>query len=211
MKPLLLLLLLCLTLHATAQTKKYAIQPGLMALVQHAAGSNTVQVSLPGVDLIELDLTQPPTHSFQIKTADFNFDGFKDFAFTSRDPAAVAAPVVYDIYLYNADEKSFESPEYPDGAVCGLFSNVRLNAGDKTLRSSCRSGNKTSTDVFRWETPFSLTLLSSVDHSAEHQQEQSEERADRKAEKKDARREARNAREEQRQEQREERKNDEDE
>ncbi len=211
MKQLLIFLLAGLTIPVAAQTKKYAIRPGLLALVQHASGSSTVQVSLPGVDFIELDLTQPPTHTFLIKTADFNFDGYKDFAMTSRDPADPSAPTVYDIYLYNPDEKSFEAPEYPDEGICGHFCNIRLNAGDKSMRASCRSGNKTSTDVFRWDSPFSLSLVSSVDNSSEHQQEQSEEKSERKADKKEARRDVRESRAEQRQEQRDERKNDDDE
>lgn len=207
MKPLLALLLLCLAQPAFAQTKKYLIKPGLQATVKHAEGSNTVQVLLPGVDVIELDLSQPAGRTFLIKTADYNFDGYKDFAFTSRDPADMMAPTVFDIYLYHPDEQSFEAPENP-GGVCGQFSNIRLNAADKTLRASCRSGNKSSTDVFRWVTPFSLELVSSVDNSAEAQQERAEEKADKKADKQDARRDAREERNEKRQQKREDRDDD---
>jgi hypothetical protein len=204
MKPLLTLLLLSLALPAVAQTKKYLIKPGLQATVKHAEGSHIVQVLLPGVDVIELDVSQPPSHSFLIKAADYNFDGYKDFALTSRDPADMMAPTVFDIYLYNPEEQSFEAPENP-GGVCGQFSNIRLNAAEKTLRSSCRSGNKSSTDVFRWVTPFSLELASSVDNSADAQQERAEEKADRKADKSDARKEVREERSEKRQQKRDER------
>lgn len=202
MKPLLSLLLLCLASSAFAQTKKYLVTAGLQATVKHDEGSNTVQVLLPGVDAIELDLSQPAGHSFVIKTADYNFDGYKDFAFTSRDPSDMMAPTVFDIFIYHPDEQTFEAPENP-GGVCGQFSNVRLNAGDKTLRSSCRSGNKSSTDVFRWVTPYSLELASSVDHSAEAQQERAEQKADEKADKQDARRDAREERNDKRQQKRE--------
>lgn len=204
MKLLLTTLCAALCLHAAAQTKKYQITSGLTATVNHAEGSKVIQVLLPGVETIELDLSQTATNVFLIKTADYNFDGFKDFAFTSKDASNPTAPVVYDIYLYNSKEKTFEAPENP-GGVCGQFSNIRLNAADKTLRSACKSGTKTSIDIFRWVTPFSLELTKSTDNSAEVQQEAAEEKAEKKAEKTDARKEARDEKAEKRKERKEER------
>lgn len=199
------LLLAAIAGGAAAQTKKLAITPGLNANINHVLGSKTVQVLIPGVETIELDITQNAASTFLIKTADYNFDGAKDFALAGRDPMNPAAPMVYDIYLYNPKEKTFEAPENPGGA-CGQFSNVRLNAADKTLRSSCKSGTKTSTDIFKWVTPFSLELTKSVDNSAEAQQDAAEEKADKKADKADTKKEAREEREEQRKDKRDARK-----
>lgn len=188
-----------------AQTKKLAITPTLSANINHAQGSNTVQVLIPGVEAIELDIAQSAGNTFVIKTADYNFDGCKDFALAGRDPLNPAAPLVYDIYLYNPQEKAFEAVENPGGA-CGQFSNVRLAAADKTLRSSCKSGNKTSVDIFKWVTPFSLELTKSTDNSTEAQGDAAEEKAEKKAEKADTRKEASDEREEQRKDKRDARK-----
>ncbi len=204
------MLVLALSMSAMAQTKKLQITPGLAATISHAVGSKTVQVLIPGVEAIELDLTQNGSNAFLIKTADYNFDGAKDFAFTSKDAANPAAPTVYDIFLYNPQEKTFEAPENP-GGVCGVFSNVRLNAADKTLRSSCKSGTKTSVDIFRWVTPFSLELTKSTDNSAEAQQEVAEDKADKKAEKTDSRKDARDEKADQRKVKKEEREDKDDE
>lgn len=205
MKALLTILLSATALSAAAQSKKLQITNGLTANINHAQGSKTVQVLIPGVEAIELDLTQPVTNTFMIKTADYNFDGYKDFAFTSKDASLPNAPTVYDIFLYNPQEKVFEAPENPGGA-CGQFSNIRLNAADKTLRSSCRSGTKTSTDIFRWVTPFSLELTKSTDNSMEAQQEIAEEKAEKKQERTEQRQDEKEERTEQRQNKREQRK-----
>jgi hypothetical protein len=205
MKSLLTILFAGLALGASAQTKKLQITNGLAATISHAQGSKTVQLLIPGVEAIDLDLTQSPGNTFLIKTADYNFDGYKDFALTSKDASNPAAPTVYDIYIYNPQDKTFEAPENP-GGVCGQFSNIRLNAGDKTLRSSCRTGNKTSLDIFRWVTPFSLELTKSTDNSQEAQQEASEEKAEKKQEKADARKEAKEDRAEERENKRDQRK-----
>src|ERR1043165_9800249 len=163
MKTLLTALIALTAFSVNAQTKKLQITNGLTATIGHAQGSKTVQVLIPGVETIELDLSQPAGNTFLIKTADYNFDGYKDFAFTSKDAANPAGPTLYDLYIYNPQEKTFEAPENPGGA-CGQFSNIRLNAADKTLRSSCRSGSKTSVDVYKWVTPSSLELVKSIDN-----------------------------------------------
>jgi hypothetical protein len=165
---------------------------------------------MPGVEAIDLELTQPVENTFLIKTADYNFDGFKDFAFTSKDAANPAAPTVYDIYIYNPQEKTFEAPENP-GGVCGQFGNIRLNAADKTLRSSCRSGNKTSVDIFRWVTANTLELTKSTDNSLEAQQDVAEEKAEQKAEKADQRKEVREEKADRRKEKKDEREDKDDE
>jgi hypothetical protein len=60
MKTILSLLAAALCINAGyAQTKKLAITPTLSATIQHAPGARTVQVLIPGVEVIELDLTQP--------------------------------------------------------------------------------------------------------------------------------------------------------
>lgn len=205
MKYLLTICTLFFAANIFAQTKKLQIAPGLTANINHIQGSKTVQVLIPGVEAIDLDLTQSPANTFLIKTADYNFDGFKDFAFTSKDPANPTAPTVYDIFIYNPQDKTFEAPENP-GGVCGVFANIRLNAGDKTLRSSCRSGNKVSTDIFRWVTPQSLELTKSVDNSMEAQQDMAEEKAEKKQEKADTRQEAKEDRADERQNKRDQRK-----
>lgn len=190
---------------AGAQTKKLQIAPGLNAAINHEPGSRMVQVLMPGVETIELDLTQSPNNTFLIKTADYNFDGYKDFAFTSKDASNPSAPAIYDIFLYSPQEKSFEALENP-GGTCEYLSNVRLNAGDKTLRSSCRTGSKSSLDIFRWAGPNSLELVKSTDNSAEAQQEAAEEKAEKKQEQAESRKEVREEREEQRNDKREQRK-----
>ncbi len=196
------LLLAAITGGVAAQTKKLIITTGVSANINHVLGSKTVQVLIPGVETIDLDISQNAANTFGIKTADYNFDGAKDFALAGRDPLNPAAPLVYDIYLYNPKEKTFEALENPGGA-CGQFSNVRLNAADKTLRSSCRSGTKTSTDIFKWVTPYSLELAKSTDNSAETQQEMAEEKADKKADKADTKKEAREEKADRRKEQKE--------
>lgn len=185
---LLILAAFLYAISAGAQTRKYLITTGLSATVTHNPGKPTVEVALPGVELITLDLTQPVTNTFQIKTTDFNFDGFRDFAFVGVNVAG--GTQVYDIYLYHPADKTFEALDVP-GGVCEAFGNVRLNAGEKTLRSSCRSGAKSSLDIYKWSGPFSLELVKSVDNSTEAQTEQAEDKADRKAEKADLRQEKR--------------------
>jgi hypothetical protein len=205
MKYLLTICAAFLAVHSFAQTKKLQIATGLTATINHPQGGRTVQVLIPGVETIDLDLTQAPTNTFLIKTADYNFDGYKDFSFTSKDASNPGAPTVYDIFIYSPQDKTFEALENPGGA-CGQFSNVRLNAGDKTLRSACRTGNKTSMDIFRWATPLSLELTKSTDNSLEVQQEMAEEKADQKQEKADTRQEVKEDRAEQRQNRRDQRK-----
>lgn len=202
MRLLLLIALLCAAASLSAQTKKLTIATGLQATINHAEGSKTVQVLLPGVETIELDLTQPGATAFQIKAADYNFDGYKDFAFVGLNVATGIQ--VYDIFLYHPADKSFEALEYT-GGVCEALGNVRLNAGDKTLRSSCKANGKTSTDVFRWTTPFAIELTKSIDNSAEKQQETAEEKAEKKAEKADTRKEIREEKAEKRKDRKEER------
>ena len=176
------------TINVHAQTKKFQITAGLPATINHAAGSAMVQVLIPGVETIELDLSQPISPTYQIKTADYNFDGQKDFAFVAVNQ--VSGIQVYDIFIYRPDDKSFEALELP-GGVCERFSNVRLSAGDKTLRSSCKSGTKSSTDIFKWSSPYALELVKSADNSAEAQQEAAELKSEQKAEKDDTRKEVR--------------------
>jgi len=171
-----------------AQSKKIQIAPGFAANVQHVPGSAVVQVLLPGVETIELDLSQPLATNYLIKTADYNFDGQKDFAFVGVN--ATGGTQVYDIYLYHPADKSFEALEVP-GGICERFGNVRLGAADKSLRSSCRSGAKSSMDVFRWVSPFALELVSSNDNSADAQQEAAELKTEQKLDKADARKEIR--------------------
>ena len=168
------------TVAASAQTKKYQIAAGLTAQVTHNPGAATIEVAMPGVELISLDLTQPATNTFLIKTIDYNFDGFKDFAFVSVNQTT--GTQVYEIFLYHSADKSFEALEIP-GGVCEQFGNVRLSAGDKTLRSSCKSGAKSSQDIYKWSGTYSLELLSSKDNSADAQQEMAEDKADKKADK----------------------------
>lgn len=199
---ILTILLAGLCTGAAAQTKKLAVAPGVSANIVHEPGSAIVKVLIPGVEEIELELTQSASNTFLIKSADYNGDGFKDFAMTSKD-ATPGAPTLYDIYLYHPLEKTFEALELPEG-VCQHFSNVRLNAADRTLRSSCRSGTKSSMDIFRWADAFTLVLTKSVDNSAEAQQEVAEEKADQKAEKAEQRKDVKDNRAEQRKAKREE-------
>lgn len=167
-------------IYVQAQTKKVQITTGIAAQIKHTPGAAMVQVLIPGVEMIELDLSQPLSESYQIKTADYNFDGYKDFAFVAVNQATGMQP--YDIYLYRPEEKSFEVLEVPAG-ICERFSNVRINAADKSLRSSCKAGVKSSLDTYVWTAPFQLELRGSVDHSMEAQQDAAEEKADEKAEK----------------------------
>jgi hypothetical protein len=206
MKYLIAAILATFTLSASAQTKKLLVANGITATIRHTAGSKTVQVLMPGVEAIDLELSQSAANAFLIKTADYNFDGYKDFAFAGKDASVPDAPTVFDIFLYNPQDKAFEAPENPGGA-CGQFSNIRLNAADKTLRSSCRSGTRTSTDVFRWVTPFSLELTKSIDNSTEAQQEAAEEKMEKKQEKAGQREDEKEEKKEQRQNKREQRKN----
>lgn len=181
---------------AAAQTKKITVAQGITANVVHEPGSKSVKVLVPGVEEMDLDLTQPGANTFLIKTADYNGDGFKDFAMTSRDPMP-GSPTVYDIYLYHPMDKTFEALELPE-AVCQQFSNVRVNLSDRTLRSSCRAGNKSSMDIFRWADNFSLELVKSVDNSKEAQEEAAEEKEEKKADKAEQRRDVREERAEKR-------------
>ncbi len=180
---------------ATAQTRKLLITPTLSAAITHTPGAPTVDVLIPGVETITLDLSQPGDAVFVIKSADYNFDGYKDFAFTSRDAAVPAAPTRYDIFLYHPEEKTFEALE-AEGGVCEGFTNVRVSAADKTLRVSCRSGavGKSSTDVYRWDSPYTLALVKSMDNSAETTAEIAEEKANAKTERAGQRQDARDAR-----------------
>lgn len=192
-KPILLVpcLFILGTIQSAAQSKKYAIAPGLSAEIAHTQGSKALSVKLSGVETIELDLTQPADGVFQIKSADYNFDGFKDFAFTEvANPGAIHP---YDIYLYHPLEKTFELLERPDGA-CEFLGNVRINKQDKTLRSSCRSGTKTSMDIFSWADSYSLNLMKSVDHGDEAQAIEAEVKAAQKEEKAEERKEKRKSR-----------------
>ena len=197
--------LLCAALVSTAaagQSKKLLIAHGLQATINHSAGSRTVQVLIPGVEIIELDLEQPVQPAYQIRTADYNYDGFRDFAFVAVNQASGTQG--YEIFLYHPEDKSFEALDVPDG-ICGRFGNVRLSAGNRTLKSSCRSGGKSSTDIYKWSSPFSLELVSSKDNTAETLGEAAEEKAELKAEKAGQRKEIRDERLEQRKEKREER------
>jgi hypothetical protein len=82
-----------------------------------------------------------------------------------------------------------------EGGVCEGLSNVRVTAADKSLRASCRAGTpKSSTDIYRWDTPYSLRLVKSIGNSAETMAEQRENAADLKAEKAEGRKDARDAR-----------------
>jgi hypothetical protein len=176
------------TINVQAQVKKYLIIPGVQASINHAAGSPTVQVLIPGVETIELDLSQPISATYQIKTADYNFDGQKDFAFVAVNQ--ISGTQIYDIFIYRPDDKSFEALELP-GGVCERFGNVRLTAADKTLRSSCKSGTKSSTDIFKWGNAYALELIQSTDNSAEAQQEAAEMKSEQKTEKEETRKDVR--------------------
>jgi hypothetical protein len=185
---LLSLAILLIAVSMQAQTKKIQIAPGLSASIQHVPGSPGVQVLIPGVETIELDLSQPLANSYQIKAADYNFDGHKDFAFVGIN--AAGGTQIYDIFLYHPADKSYEALEVP-GGICERFGNVRLTVADKTLRSSCRSGGKSSMDIFKWVGPYNLELLKSKDNSTDAQQEAAELKAEQKAEKEDVRKDVR--------------------
>lgn len=190
---LLLAIALFAGFNSFAQSKKIPIAPGLTASVNHQPGSPTIQVLIPGVETIELDLNQPVSETYQIKVQDFNFDGQKDFAFVAVNQATGMQP--YDIFLYHPAEKSFEALEVP-GGVCERFANVRLNVSEKTLRSSCKAGTKTSLDTYVWTSQFVLELKGSVDHSLEAQEDAADQTADEKAEKAEKRAANNEAREE---------------
>lgn len=177
---LVLFLLILLSVGARAQTKKYRVDPVVEAVVKHQEGASTIQVLLLGHEPIELDLTQPGSNVFQIKTADYNFDGFKDFAFVSVE--STTGSMAYDVFLYHPADKSFEALEAP-GGVCEGLSNVRLSIADKTLKSTCKSGSKPSQDIFKWTGQFSLELERSVNNSADAQREKATEKTEYKMEK----------------------------
>jgi hypothetical protein len=181
-KALLYCLLLCsYGTISLAQSRKFVVAEGITAQIGHSQGNSTVDISIPGMDKMSLDLTQPGDGIFQIKTNDYNFDGYKDFAFVSTNPAPGSIPV-YDIYLYHPLEGGFETLEVPDG-ICDAFGNVRIGSADKTLRSSCHNGIKTSQDIYKWADAFTLVLVNSIDNSTDTQADQSEEKEERKAEK----------------------------
>jgi len=186
--PLLSLAVVLSAFSLQAQTKKIQIAPGLSASIQHVPGSPGIQVLIPGVETIELDLSQPLAGSYVIKAADYNFDGQKDFAFVGVN--AAGGTQVYDIFLYHPADKSFEALDVP-GGICERFGNVRLIPVDKTLRSSCRSGAKSSMDIFRWVSPYAMELVKSTDNSTDAQQEAAELKAEQKVEKQDVRKEVR--------------------
>lgn len=163
-----------------AQTKKYQIAPGIGATIIHNADTRLVQVLMAGVETIELELPQGPETQYQIKCMDFNFDGYKDFALVSVNQST--GTQVYEIFIYHYDEKTFEALEVP-GGICEVFGNVRLNPGEKTLKSSCHAGPKSSADIFHWASAFNLEFVKSVDNSKEAQTEKSEEKAELKTEK----------------------------
>lgn len=173
---------------AYAQAKKYTIAPGLIAEVAHIQGSIAVTVKIPGVEQIDVDISQPADGIYQIKTADYNFDGFKDFAFVGTN--GTTGMHVYDIFLYHPADRTFESLEVSDGA-CEVFGNVRTNPAEKTLRSSCKSGKKSSLDVYKWADAFTLQLVKSTDNSADAQADAAEEKATNKEEQADKRKEKR--------------------
>jgi len=179
-----------------AQSKKFVVSEGITAQISHSQGNSTVEVAIPGMDKMSLDLTQPGDGIFQIKTTDYNFDGYKDFAFVSTNPTPGSIPV-YDIYLYHPADGGFETLEVPDG-ICDAFGNVRISAADKSLRSSCRSGAKTSQDVYKWADAFTLVLINSIDNSTDTQADQSEEKEERKSEKAGQRKDKRDELKEQR-------------
>ncbi len=182
------LLALSLCLYSQAQSKKYTVTAGLSAQISHTQGKGTVEVAIPGVELMNLDLTQPSNGVFQIKTSDYNFDGYKDFAFVGVNTAT--GTQVYDIYLYHPADGVFEALEIADGA-CDAFGNVRTNATDKTLRSSCKKGNKSSQDMYKWTSQFTLELISSTDNSTEALTDEIEDKAEKKADKAEQRKDKR--------------------
>ncbi|MBS1643895.1 MAG: hypothetical protein JST36_02565 [Bacteroidetes bacterium] len=197
--PLLLAALLC-TITLSAQTKKYRVDALTEVQVQHRPGAGTIQVVQMGQEPIELDLTQPGTNTFQIKTADYNFDGFKDFAFVSTDPATGSQ--AYDIFLFYPEDRSFESLEAPPG-VCEGWNNVRLSIADKTLKNTCKTGGKTSSDLFKWTSQFSLEHLKSTDNTQEAQQERTAQKAELKADKQEEKAEQKQQQQDRRQDRRE--------
>ena len=206
MKPITILLLAVLSISAaSAQTKKYQVATGISAQISHAPNTATVEVAMPGVELISLDLAQPVAPTYLIKTNDYNFDGYKDFALVAVNQAT--GNQLYDIYLYHPADKTFETLEVP-GGVCDRFGNVRISAGDKTLRSSCRAVSKSSMDIFKYTDPFSLELVKSTDNSRETLQEVAEEKAEKKADKSDVRKEKREELQDRKKEKKEEREDD---
>lgn len=190
----------CATVVLPAQSKKYKVDAQTEALVQHRDGAATLQVLLVGQEPIELDLTQPGTNTFQIKTADYNFDGFKDFAFVSTDPTTGSQ--AYDIFLYYPEDRSFDGLEAPPG-VCEGWNNVRLFIADKTLKNTCKTAGKSSSDLFKWVSQFSLEPVKSIDNTQEAQQERAAQKAALKTDKQEDKAEQKQQQQDQRQDRRE--------
>ncbi len=103
------------------------------------------------------------------------------------------APTLFDIFLYHPEDKTFEALEAEGGACEGL-SNVRVTAADKTLKASCKGAARSSTDIYRWDTPYTLVLVKSIDNSADAAAEKAAEKADLKTEKAEGRKESRDDR-----------------
>jgi hypothetical protein len=193
---------------AFGQNKKYNVAPDVVANVKHEQGSKIFQVLMAGVEVLELELTQPADAVYQIKTADYNFDGFKDFAFTSVAP--VSGIHIFEIFLYHDDANTFEALEVPNG-ICETFGNVRVMPGTREMKSSCRTGSvKTSSDTYRWTGRYDLELVGSKDNTGETLKEIADEKDEKKLEKKEQLQEKREDLKQRKQEKKEEREDDDD-
>ena len=154
------LLLAALPFFAEAQTKNILIATGLKATVFIDNASSEAKILMAGMDTLALPLAESNAPR-AIKTSDYNFDGFKDLAVTTAGTQPGA--VLYDLFLYHPAEKTFEPLETGEGSRCDAFTNVKLLRAENAISVTCRAeGGKPMADIFRWETPFSLTYLRST-------------------------------------------------
>nr|WP_315221164.1 hypothetical protein [uncultured Flavobacterium sp.] len=109
------------------------------------------------INNLEESLTEKETN-FIIE--DYNFDGFKDFAFYRLDDG-MGVYSIYQIFIYNHKNQTFAKLKISSNCdpKCDEFCDVQINKKQKTFESSCRGGAQWHTDVWKFDKNNNLLLL----------------------------------------------------
>lgn len=103
-----------------------------------------------------------PNAARQSSIADYNFDGFDDIAFSIPD-AGMGVYREFSIWLYNPASKRFDKLAEPNyaKAKCSCLCDVKLDAKNKLLYTSCRGGARWWQDVYRYTSANKLLWIRS--------------------------------------------------
>lgn len=109
------------------------------------------------IDSIQTSITGKEMH---LEVADYNFDGYQDFACYRTDDG-MGVYTIYQIFLYERINEQFKLLQIPSvyNPNCDEFCDIKIDKKNKTMQSSCRAGARWHVDIWKFDKNNKLLLV----------------------------------------------------